>query len=161
MTAHARTPRQLLALILAFALLLPAATVLTSVATEAPASAGINVDRQKTVQKQVNTTRRNNGRRALKRHTAATKRAQKWAVRLAKCKCLQHRNSPFGAPSGWKAAAENVGRGYSLSGVHRAFLRSSRHKANILNRRMTHIAVGVVKAGNGEFFVVQGFYDMT
>ena len=51
MTAHARTPRQLLALILAFALLLPAATVLTSVATEAPASAGINVDRQKTVQK--------------------------------------------------------------------------------------------------------------
>ena len=93
--------------------------------------------------------------------TSATMKAQQWAQALKNCSCLMHRSAPFDAPSGWKAAAENVGRGYSLQGVHDTFVASAAHRANLLTRRHTHIATGVAMASDGEFFVVQAFYDLT
>jgi uncharacterized protein YkwD len=88
-------------------------------------------------------------------------RAQNWARHLAECRCLEHRNGPYGAPPGWFAAAENVGRGWSLAQVQRAFMNSPPHRENILTRRWTHIGTGVAEAPNGELFVVQAFMDRT
>ena len=130
-------------------------------AASAPADAAprtIN-DKQRQVQALVNNTRDNNGMRGLGILQDFSDKATLWARELVRCQCLKHRNGPYGAAPGWCAAAENVGRGYSLEQVHRAFLGSPPHRENILTRRFTHIGVGVATDANGEIFVVQAFQD--
>ena len=121
---------------------------------------GISSEQQR-VRELVNNTRRNNRMNALVMHKTFADRATMWARELARCRCLKHRNGPYGAPPGWYAAAENVGRGWSFAQIHRAFLNSRPHRANILTRRFTHIGTGVARAANGEIFVVQAFMDRT
>ena len=134
----------------------PASPILRSVDGAFAVSTG-----QVAVHRQVNRTRAANGLNGLRRAvTSATDAAQNWAERLRNCQCLRHRSAPFGAPTPWYAAAENVGRGYTLTAVHNAFLRSPPHRANILTARMTHIATGVARDADGEYFVVHAFYDL-
>lgn len=116
---------------------------------------------QERVRELVNGTRGGNGQRGLTMDRVFADRALNWARELARCQCLKHRNGPYGAPAGWYAAAENVGRGWSLEQVHRAFLGSSGHRANILTARFTHIGTGVARSASGEIFVVQAFMDRT
>jgi uncharacterized protein YkwD len=116
---------------------------------------------QQTVRELVNDTRGNNGLRGLAIDGGFSDKATNWARELVRCQCLKHRAGPYGAAPGWCAAAENVGRGYSLSQIHQAFLGSPPHKANILTARMTTIGVGVATDANGEIFVVQAFQDRT
>lgn len=147
-------PRRLLA-----GLLLTGVLFAFSVPME-PASAGVSDD-QETVRQQVNHTRDNNGLRGLAMNQIFADRAQAWARHLVACQCLEHRTGAYGAPPGWCFAAENVGRGWSLEQVHRAFLGSPPHKQNILTGRMTHIGTGVARDAGGEIFVVHAFMDRT
>lgn len=125
----------------------------------APAPAAVS-SHQIVVHRFVNGTRSDNRLSGLRRAESAMAAAQTWAERLRNCQCLRHRSAPFAAPTPWYAAAENVGRGYTLTAVHKAFLRSPPHRANILTARMTHIATGVARDADGEYFVVQAFYDL-
>lgn len=43
--------------------------------------------------------------------------------------------------------SENVGRGGDVDGIHRAFMHSSGHRANILRSGWRHVGVGTVHAG--------------
>jgi uncharacterized protein YkwD len=147
-------PRRLIAgLLLVFSLCAVAAPMDTAGAT-------IN-DNQERVRELVNDTRGNNGLRGLAILQGFSDKATLWARELVRCQCLKHRDGPYGANPGWCAAAENVGRGYSLEQIHRAFLGSPPHRANILTGRFTHIGVGVATDANGEIFVVQAFQDRT
>jgi uncharacterized protein YkwD len=47
----------------------------------------------------------------------------------------------------WSAIGENVAYNATVPGVHRAFMHSSGHRANILNPRMRRVGVGIVKRG--------------
>jgi uncharacterized protein YkwD len=144
-------PRRLLAGLIALAALLVAAP---------PADAGSRfTENQLEVRDLVNNTRDNNGMRGLEILPGFSDKATLWARQLVACQCLKHRDGPYGATAGWCAAAENVGRGYSLAQVHRAFLGSPPHRENILTRRFTHIGTGVARDANGEYFVVQAFQD--
>ena len=58
--------------------------------------------------------------------------------------------------SGWKAIAENVGYGSSVESVHRQFMASAGHRANILGRQFTHLGTGVA-TGHGRTYVVHVF----
>ena len=58
----------------------------------------------------------------------------------------------------WSAIAENVGVGYSVRGLHRAFLRSTAHRANILDPGMRQIGLGVVSR-DGRLWVTEVFRD--
>ena len=116
---------------------------------------------QERVRQLVNQTRGNNGLRGLAMHQLMADRALNFARALRDCQCLKHRNGPYGAPAGWCAAAENVGRGWSLEQVHRAFLGSPPHRENMLTPRFTHIGTGVVQDSGGEYFVVQAYADLT
>lgn len=58
--------------------------------------------------------------------------------------------------SGWQTVAENVGRGPSVSALHRALMESPSHRANILNERLTQIGVGV-EVRDGVMWVTQNF----
>jgi uncharacterized protein YkwD len=147
-----------------FAGLLLTGVLLASFATVDPTEAagqtprGVSSEQQQ-VRADVNETRRANGMSALVMNVEFANKAQQWAQRLANCRCLEHRAPPFGAPAGWYAAAENVARGFSLDQIHRTFMASAPHKANILTRRFTHIGTGVARSATGEIFVVQAFMD--
>jgi len=57
----------------------------------------------------------------------------------------------------WSIAGENVGMGPSLSDLEAAFMASTPHRRNILNREFDHVAVGVVES-QGNFWVTVIFY---
>jgi uncharacterized protein YkwD len=49
--------------------------------------------------------------------------------------------------STWRVMGENVGAGTPLRAVHRAFMRSASHRANILNADYGRVGIGVVRGG--------------
>lgn len=57
--------------------------------------------------------------------------------------------------SGWTGAAENVGRGTSVAGIHRAFMASPTHRANVLGDWRT-VGVGIHEA-RGQLWVTVRF----
>jgi uncharacterized protein YkwD len=57
----------------------------------------------------------------------------------------------------WSIAGENVGMGPSLPDLEAAFMASTPHRRNILNREFDHLAVGVVES-HGNFWVTVIFY---
>ena len=109
-------------------------------------------DRQQRVVQQVNATRGSQGRGRLVMHRMLADKAQRWAQRLASRGGLEHSNLASGVPSNWRALAENVGYSGDLAGVHRAFLRSSGHRANILGR-FSHVGTGVAQRGRSVYVV--------
>ncbi len=152
---------------------LVAALLLTLPMLDSPAAAAESSTRvtarsmspsQQRVVNDINYSRRAKGKRSLRTNGQMNQRAQNWAQRLASCQCLQHRSGPFGAPSGWCAAAENVGRsgnGGRLGQLHASFMHSSGHRQNILNSRWTTLGVGVARDRAGEYFVVHAFADLS
>ena len=161
------------------AVLLAAATLFGLLALGSPASAARTTDatssatrttarvmthNQALVVAQVNRARTVRQRRAISTNGLMNQKAMNWARHLVACQCLEHRAAPFGVTGAWCAAAENVGRSGdngSLRGVHDAFMRSTHHRANILNGRWTDLGVGVARDRAGEYFVVHAFADYT
>lgn len=60
----------------------------------------------------------------------------------------------------WESVGENVGTGESVADIHRAFMESSTHRSEILNRRFTQVGVGVVER-DGLVWVAQVFRKPT
>lgn len=56
----------------------------------------------------------------------------------------------------WESLGENVGRGATVDDIHRAFMESPSHRAEILSTRSTQVGVGVVER-DGVLWVVQVF----
>ena len=106
-------------------------------------------------QDMVNASRRVRGLPALSSNLSLAVKAQNWAEYLARRGSLAHSNLASGVPYRWRALAENVGYGSSVSSVHGQFMRSSRHRANILGR-FNYIGTGVAY-GRGRVWVVQVF----
>lgn len=70
--------------------------------------------------------------------------AQAQAQRMADKSQLFHNPNLAGSVSHWSLLGENVGYGPDTAAVHRAFMNSAPHRANILNARYTEVGVGVV-----------------
>lgn len=70
-----------------------------------------------------------------------------------------HHNPDLGSDvRNWKVVAENVGVGPDADGLHREFMDSPTHAANILDGRVTQVGVGVVQA-DGMLWVTQVFRE--
>ena len=85
-----------------------------------------------------------------------TTKAQRWAEYLARIGRLKHSNLSDGITVRWRSLGENVGYGANIGDVHRAYMRSSGHRANILNRAFNYIGTGYVKKGS-RVYTVQVF----
>ncbi|HEX2027560.1 MAG TPA: cell wall-binding repeat-containing protein [Nitriliruptorales bacterium] len=59
----------------------------------------------------------------------------------------------------WARVGENVGVGPSIPSVHRAFMNSPGHRANILDPDFAHLAVGVVSGGS-RLFMTENFLKL-
>jgi uncharacterized protein YkwD len=57
----------------------------------------------------------------------------------------------------WSAGGENVGTASNLPDLEAAFMASTPHRRNILNRGFDHVAIGVVES-DGNFWVTVIFY---
>jgi uncharacterized protein YkwD len=112
-----------------------------------------------------NSLRQSKGIAPLATNGTLTKKAEDWAQRMASTGRLEHSTLSAGLSSlDWTALGENVGYSSPTSDtyltIHNAFVRSSAHYANLVNRRFTHMGVGVAKDSSGRVWVAEVFADL-
>ncbi len=84
--------------------------------------------------------------------------ANRQANRMAEAGAIFHSDNLGDELSwGWWAWSENVGRGWSVGGLHNAFMNSSYHSSNILNSSYNYVGVGVAYGWDGRIYVAQVF----
>lgn len=116
---------------------------------------------QESVRSHVNDSRSAHGLPALGDDLAVRLKAQAWAEQLAAKGSLSHSTLGAGLEAvGWVALAENVGAGSSVGQVHQSYMSSSRHRANILDRRWDRVGAGHAVGRDGLTYTVQVFVDL-
>jgi uncharacterized protein YkwD len=111
-----------------------------------PAAAGINRV-EKRFAKKINDARENRGLRPLKLRLGLSDKAASHSRKMARRGYLFH-TSDFSTFCCWRSIGENVGYGYSVKSMHRMFMNSTPHRANILDRRWRAVGVGTKVVGN-------------
>jgi len=112
----------------------------------------------------VNRERHQQGLPALKWDDALAGAARKHAQQMAQQNTLSHqfpgelslpaRVSQAGVRHSW--LSENIAQGASANDLHEQFMKSTNHRANILDSDMDTVGIGAVEEG-GKWFVVEDF----
>ena len=105
----------------------------------------------------INGARAQKGRAPLAHRGDLALIAQRHAQRMARSNSLHHNPGLTRQVSNWRAVGENVGVGGNVSTLHRAFMNSSAHRANILDRDYTEVGVGVAVDSRGVLWVAEVF----
>jgi uncharacterized protein YkwD len=106
----------------------------------------------------VNEARRSNGMGALSLDGALQRKAQDWSVHMASTGKLVHSDLRAGLPAGWCSAGENIAYAHGdADQIHRMWMNSSGHRANILNSQFTHIGIGAHRDSQGRLWMTQVF----
>jgi uncharacterized protein YkwD len=129
------------------------AAVVTGVVTAGPAAASTVEDRFTTKLNHARTTR---GIPALHVRAALVTVARDQARRMANKNRLYHNPNLTTDVKNWRWVGENVGYGPGVKAIHRAFMHSPPHRANILDRDYTQVGIGAVTK-NGRIWVAQVF----
>ena len=111
----------------------------------------------RTLFRQMNATRAQNGLPPLLEHEGLAGVARAHSRDMVDNNFVGHTSPTSGsAPDRVRGAGyrsglilENIGRGYSSAEIHRGLLASPGHAANILNRDVTHVGIGVVAETEG------------
>jgi len=96
----------------------------------------------------LNAERTSGGAALLAANTDLVAAARRQAANMRDAARLSHTPDLGSVTTGWKLLGENVGTGPDSGTIHRAFMASSGHRANILDPRYTHVGVGVVVDGS-------------
>jgi uncharacterized protein YkwD len=155
-TAVVPAPRRTLtaATVVVLALL---ASLLTSLATAAPASAAPSVgSAERALAANINYYRRAVHRSTLATSPTLTLVARRWAQSMARSNRLAHNPRVTSQVRSWHYLGENVGVGATTWSLHKAFIRSAPHRANVTSSRYTRVGVGVAY-GHGRMWVVELF----
>ena len=113
----------------------------------------------------LNQDRAANGLPALALNSKLTNLADAYAADMIKRGYFSHYNpegeSPFDRMSkagiSYATAGENLAINTSVAAAETAFMKSSGHRANILNSSYTDVGIGVVHSSDGSVYVVQEF----
>lgn len=130
--------------------------------------AGVLAQQSATVEQQlfqeVNQERKAHGLPTLKSDEALSDAARKHAQRMAEQGTAAHqfpgepnqlaRARAAGAHFSW--LSENVDEGTSATTIHQSFMKSPLHRANILDKDMDAVGIGVAER-NGQMFAVEDF----
>lgn len=108
-----------------------------------------------------NQLRASKGIPTLASHGTLDSKAQSWANTLASKGTLVHSNLASGLTTvNWTTLGENLASGTEsgdwTARLHEALVRSPAHYANLVDRRFTHMGVGVASA-RGNVYVVEVF----
>ncbi|MFA9429673.1 CAP domain-containing protein [Egicoccus sp. AB-alg2] len=82
--------------------------------------------------------------------------ARRHSVRMADAQHLHHNPKLTTDVKNWQRVSENVGRGRSVSSLHRLFMESDGHRRNILDANVTQVGVGV-EVRDGTVWVTKVF----
>lgn len=104
-----------------------------------------------------NAERTSRGLRALVVKSDLTAVAARHSARMAAQSKLYHNPSLGSEVSGWQVVGENVGNGGSVDSIHRAFMNSPAHRANILATEYTEIGYATVTDSRGVIWITQVF----
>ncbi|MEX2555084.1 MAG: CAP domain-containing protein [Actinomycetota bacterium] len=91
---------------------------------------------------------------AMKSDLAAV--ARDWAEHMAAAGSISHDPNLADKVSGWTALGDNVGKGPTVSSIHKAFMESETHRHIILDTDFNQVGVGVASSG-GTLYVAQVF----
>jgi hypothetical protein len=138
------------------ALLALVALVGTVLLPVTPAEAAIDNVAEARFVDSVNAERAQRGLPRLRIATDLRDVARRHSVRMAERNLLHHNPNLSTDVTGWRRIAENVGRGTGVPSLHSALMNSTGHRANILDRNVTEIGVGVEVRG-GTMWVTQVF----
>lgn len=153
---HRRARRRLVGGLLAVAV---AVTTFAGLATASSAAASTGGDESGFVAS-VNAARRSAGRPTYAESADLTSVARRWAQSMASSGSLRHNPNLAGQVSGWRFVGENVGVGYDVGGLHRAFMASPAHRANVLDSDFSQVGIGVAYGG-GRLWVAEVFRKPT
>lgn len=132
--------------------------------TTTPSSQNVTAD-QKLAVELLNADRAKNGLSALKTNSQLTSLAGNYAQDMIDRNFFAHNNpegqTPFdrmkNAGISYTYAGENLAINSNVTAAETAFMNSSGHRANILNKNYTDVGVGVRYNNNGSAYVVQEF----
>jgi uncharacterized protein YkwD len=100
----------------------------------------------------------------LARHGYATDVAEPHSLDMAEAESIWHNekwmNYDTLDTTGAKKIAENVGMSRDVDDIHRLFMESAPHRANILDPDLTHVGLAVASDGDGWRYVTQGFLEL-
>jgi uncharacterized protein YkwD len=105
----------------------------------------------------VNAERTSRGIAALGRSDDLTNKAGQHAEAMARQRDIFHSSLWAGLSSRWSRVSENVGRARDIQTAHAALMRSSSHRANILDSHMRSLGVGVAIGSDGYVYVAEVF----
>ena len=103
----------------------------------------------------INSLRASSGLPALVRNGSLDARARDWAKTMAESGSLKHSNVGSLVPP-WSAAAENVGKGGTVSSVFGLLKGSGGHLANMVGN-YTDVGIGVWRDSSGTLWTVHVF----
>lgn len=107
----------------------------------------------------INDLRAAKGLPALQVNANLVAKARAWSAEMAAAGRIWHSTLSDGVTENWKKLGENVGMGGSVDGLHKAFVASPGHYANLVDPAFSHIGVGIVLSGD-TIFVSQVFMQM-
>ena len=81
--------------------------------------------------------------------------ARRHAQRMASQGRIYHNPNLGSEVTGWRMVGENVGRGGTVAAIHNAFMNSTSHRANILDRSFTQVGMGTAYDAKGVIYIVQ------
>lgn len=110
---------------------------------------------EKCLMRRINRARRARGKRALNWDRQIGYVARRHSASMASKRGVWHDGSLGNKVTRWRRLGQNTGRGGKCRYIFRAFMRSSKHRDNILGR-WRHVGVGATWSG-GDLYVQQVF----
>lgn len=104
----------------------------------------------------INAERARNGVAPVRATAALNSIATNWAFSMGNRNTLEHNPNLTNEIGGYHWHGENVGSGANADQIHAEFLRSSGHRANLLDPKWTEVGIGAVQA-NGRLWIVEDF----
>ena len=137
------------------------AAVLVSIALSALILTGCLSSNAQSFVDRTNSLRASHGIHALRNHSALDAKAQAWAEETARRGTLVHSTLSDGLGHvAWRTIGENLASGSDsgdwTAALHNALVASPGHYNNLVDRRFTHMGVGVAHA-RGMVYVVEVF----
>jgi uncharacterized protein YkwD len=140
--------------VLAVTIALLSATLLGTTLMAPPGAAAASSREAKLLAK-INHARAVHGLGALRSKPSLMSYAGQHSAAMATRHELYHTTN-FGVVCCWRSIGENIAYNSTVRRVHRAFMGSPGHRANILNPRMRRVGVGIVERG-GQLWVTEIF----
>jgi uncharacterized protein YkwD len=126
--------------------------------TAAPASPAADSGTEAQFVSRINSLRASKGLSQLQVSGELVGVARRWTDRMVADGAISHNPNLGSQVSGnWTKLGENVGVGYDVDGLMKAFINSPSHYRNLVDPEWTHVGVGVSYGSDGRMYTTHNF----